>query len=68
ELRAYGHGLARKPEIVTLNKCDALPPEEVEQKAALLQKACRKKVYTISAVAHQGVDEVLQLMARKIKP
>jgi len=68
ELRAYGHGLARKPEIVALNKCDALPPEEVEQKAALLQKACRKKVYTISAGAHQGVDEVLQLMARKIKP
>ncbi|MGE4352435.1 MAG: GTPase ObgE [Bdellovibrionales bacterium] len=66
ELRAYGHGLARKPEIVALNKCDALLPEEIEKKRADLKRACRKRVYVISAVAHQGVDELLQLMAQKI--
>ncbi|MFL4999824.1 MAG: GTPase ObgE, partial [Xanthobacteraceae bacterium] len=29
ELAAYGHGLAEKPEIVGLNKSDAIPPEKV---------------------------------------
>lgn len=66
ELKAYGHGLARKPEIVALNKCDALSPDEIKKKAAALKKACRKEVHVISAVAHKGVDEVLQLMAQKI--
>ncbi|MCL2468895.1 MAG: GTPase ObgE [Alphaproteobacteria bacterium] len=67
ELKAYGAGLSRKPQIVALSKCDALPKEEVAKKKALLEKTARKKVYAISAVAHTGVDEVLALMAKKIK-
>src|SRR6201993_4637538 len=34
ELVAYGHGLAHKPEIVALNKADALSPEELKQQKA----------------------------------
>lgn len=66
ELKAYGHGISRKPEIIALNKCDALTPAEIKKKVAALKKASRKEVYAISAVAHQGVDEVLNLMAKKI--
>ncbi len=67
ELKAYGHGLSRKPEIIALNKCDALTPADIKKKVAALKKASRKDVYVISAVAHKGVDEVLQLMAKKIQ-
>ena len=66
ELKAYGNNLSRKPQIIALNKCDALTDEEIETKVAALKKASRKDVHVISAVARQGVDKVLQLMARKI--
>ncbi|MDD3183225.1 MAG: GTPase ObgE [Alphaproteobacteria bacterium] len=66
ELKAYGHNLARKPEIIALNKCDALTPDEIKKKAAALKKASRKEIHVISAVARKGVDEVLQLMVKKI--
>lgn len=66
ELKAYGHGLSRKPEIIALNKCDALTPTDIKKKVAALKKASRKEVHVISAVARKGVDEVLQLMAKKI--
>src|SRR5690242_6868968 len=38
ELRAYGGNLARKKEIVALNKIDALSPEEIEAKQAALAR------------------------------
>ncbi|MFA6280320.1 MAG: GTPase ObgE [Bdellovibrionales bacterium] len=66
ELKAYGHNLGRKAEIIALNKADALTPAEVKKKVAALKRASRKDVYVISAVARTGVDEVLQLMAKKI--
>lgn len=67
ELKAYGHGLTRRSEIIALNKCDALTPAEIKKKVVALKKASRKEVHVISAVARKGVDEVLQLMAAKIK-
>jgi GTP-binding protein len=66
ELKAYGGGLAKKPEIVALNKCDALTPAEIKRKLAALKKASRKEVYVISSVARTGVNEVLGIMARRI--
>ena len=67
ELKAYGGGLSRKPEIVALNKCDALDAATVKRKLAALKKASRKEVHAISAVSGKGVDEVLAIMVKKIK-
>ena len=66
ELKAYGGGLSKKPEIIALNKCDALDAATVKRKVAALKKASRKEVYPISAVAQKGVDKVLQQIAKKI--
>lgn len=66
ELKAYGSVVAKKPEIVALTKCDALDKATIASRRAALKKACRKEVLTISAVAHQGIDEVLTHLARKI--
>lgn len=68
ELKAYGGGLTRKPEIIALNKCDALDPATIKRKIAALKKASRKDIHAISAVAGTGVDAVLQLMVKKIRP
>src|SRR4029450_7073941 len=41
-LDAYGHGLAEKPEIVALNKADALTADELREQTARLKRAAKK--------------------------
>jgi GTP-binding protein len=70
ELRQYGHGLVDKPEIVALNKCDALDEKTIETKRKALAKAAfgRKKghVYTLSGATGQGVPDVLRAVREVI--
>jgi GTP-binding protein len=67
ELKKYSKDLATKKEIICLNKCDALTEEEVASKVALLEKASKKKVAAISAVARIGVDEILKKILKEVK-
>lgn len=67
ELKAYGNGLDRKPEVTALNKIDALTPEEIEAKLAALKKAARRTVYPISGVSGEGVKDVLRLLDQAIQ-
>ena len=66
ELEAYGHGLADKPEIVALNKVDAIPKSALAKKRAALKKAAGHEVFVISGVSGEGVDEVLRALAKEI--
>jgi GTP-binding protein len=59
ELAAYDEALAEKPEIVVLNKIDALSPEDIKTKVAALKRASKAEVLTASGVTGQGVDQVL---------
>jgi GTP-binding protein len=60
ELEAYGADLADKPEILALNKIDALDPETVEAKAAELEAAAGVAPRRVSGVAGVGVTELLR--------
>ncbi len=62
EMAEYGHGLAEKPEIVALNKADAMTPRELSARRTALAKACGHPVRVVSGVSRQGVDEVLRAM------
>ena len=66
ELKAYGHGLERKPEILALNKIDALAPEEIEAKRAKLARAARKTVHLVSGAAGTNVQPVLRLLLARV--
>jgi len=66
ELEAYGHGLDQKPEIVALNKVDAIPERELAKKRSSLEKACGHKVHVISGVTGEGINTVLRAMAREV--
>ena len=59
ELEAYGHGLAAKPEIVCLNKVDALGREERDGQRERLAEASGPTVHLLSGVAGEGVRDVL---------
>jgi GTP-binding protein len=67
ELEAYGEGLAHKPEIVALNKVDAVSEKELAKKKAALEKACGQKVLVISGVTGEGVNTVLRAMMKNIQ-
>lgn len=60
ELAAYGAGLDEKPEIVALNKIDALDAETVAERKAALEEACGAEVLAISGVSRVGVINALR--------
>lgn len=60
ELEAYGHDLAKKPEILCLSKCDALDPASVARKRRALAKASGAEVWPISAATGRGLEPVLE--------
>jgi GTP-binding protein len=66
ELEAYGGGLAGKPEIVGLNKTDALDPEEVAERSRLLEEAAGAPVLTLSGATGEGVREALFALWQRI--
>lgn len=59
ELQNYGADLSEKPEILLLNKCDALSKEQVRKKVAALKKATDNSVIPISAVSGENLKEAL---------
>ncbi|GHA24848.1 GTPase Obg [Devosia pacifica] len=59
ELGYYKETLAEKPELVVLNKADAIPEDELEGKRQALRKESGSDVFTISGVSGAGVDAVL---------
>ena len=67
EISQYSESLAEKVEIIALNKCDALTPEEVKEKCKQLKKASGQKIYPISAAAGTGVQDLLRAMWGVIK-
>jgi GTP-binding protein len=63
ELAEYGAGLAEKPELVVLNKCDAISDEDATQKVRALARAAKCKmadVYRISGVTGDGVENLMR--------
>jgi GTPase len=60
ELEAYGEGLADKPEILALNKIDALDEDTRAARAAELEAASGQPVRLVSGAAKMGVTELLR--------
>ena len=67
ELREYDEHLATRPQIIALNKFDL--PEAQERWPALQAKAeaAGYPAFAISAVTHQGVDELMQYTAHRLQ-
>jgi GTP-binding protein len=60
ELHAYGRGLAERPQILALNKVDAVESETLDALATQLSQLSQVPVFQISAVAQIGLDALLQ--------
>ncbi len=69
ELASYGASLLDKPQIVALNKIDAVDPLAIEDRRALLAQRCGM-VHLLSGVSGSGLTEVIAaatMMARQQK-
>lgn len=75
EIAAYDEQLVHKPEIVAINKCDALTQAAIKKKRSALEKhiaaqvekgAPSPRVFTISAAAQQDLDPLLVAMLHAI--
>jgi GTP-binding protein len=66
ELKAYGHDIEKKKEIVALSKSDALDEATLAERHDILKKAARKTPLVLSAVSGHGVKEALYALAREI--
>jgi GTPase len=66
ELLAYGHDLADKPEIVALNKADALMPDQLREQKARLKRAAKMTPLVLSGATGEGVPEVLRALTKVI--
>jgi GTP-binding protein len=62
ELKAYGGGLIDKPEVIGLNKADAIPEDELKAKVAKLKRSSKRPVYVLSGATGAGVPAVLHAL------
>lgn len=69
ELQKYNPELAERPEVIALTKIEGLDDDIIKMQLDELNKVVPKsaKVFTISAVAHKGVTEVLRALRDKVK-
>lgn len=68
EMDSYGGGLIGKPEIVVINKIDAVSDDELAQRLASFKKSFGRKkkpeIVMISAAGHIGLDELISAVER----
>ncbi|MEE2921054.1 MAG: GTPase ObgE [Pseudomonadota bacterium] len=66
ELEAYSPELAERPEVVALNKIDALLPEQVDEQVAQLKTVYDGEPLRISGVTGAGVKKALAEVSRHL--
>jgi GTP-binding protein len=63
EMDSYGGGLLTKPEMVVINKIDAIGDDELSEKMTAFKKSFGRKkkpeIVTISAAGRIGIDELI---------
>ncbi|MEM6521582.1 MAG: GTPase ObgE [Cyanobacteria bacterium P01_C01_bin.70] len=67
ELAAYDKGLSDRPQILALNKIDAMSPEDADVLAELMAQATGQPVFAISAVTRRHLDELLQVVWHQLE-
>ncbi|MGH1481406.1 MAG: GTPase ObgE [Geminicoccales bacterium] len=67
ELEAYGENLGVRPELVCLNKADALTEDVLAERLAALEAAAGRRVIVTSGASGIGVTDVLRMAWKEIQ-
>jgi GTP-binding protein len=63
ELKNYGKGVNKRAQIITANKMDL---EGAASNLERFKKVIKKKVYPISALKKQGLEELIEAIRKKL--
>ena len=63
ELKNYGGGVHKKPQVIVANKMDL---EGAEENLLRLKQVINKKIYPISALKSEGLEELIEAVRKKI--
>ncbi len=70
EMDSYGGGLVNKPEMVVINKIDAISDDELNERMAAFKKSFGRKkrpeILTISAAGRIGIDTLISQIEHKM--
>lgn len=70
EMDSYGGGLVNKPEMVVINKIDAITDDELNERMAAFKKSFGRKkkpeILTISAAGRIGIEELISTIEKKM--
>ena len=70
EMDSYGGGLVNKPEVVVINKIDAIGDDELNERMTAFKKSFGRKkkpeILTISAAGRQGIDTLISKIEKKM--
>ncbi|MBT4917654.1 GTPase ObgE [Candidatus Peregrinibacteria bacterium] len=68
ELKDFDKSLAKKEQIVVINKLDIIDDDDIKKKIKDLKKASKKtKIFTISGVTHEGLQPLLREIVKKLE-
>ena len=62
ELFKYSNKLKKKREVIVFNKIDMINEEELDNKINIFNKKMKKKIYTISALKHRGLNTIKKIL------
>jgi GTP-binding protein len=65
ELKAYSAELAKKPQVIALNKMDI--PAAADNLKKFRKSVPRVKVYPVSAATGEGVSDLVEAVYKKVK-
>ena len=69
EMDSYGGDLTEKPEMVVINKMDAIAPDDLQERLAAFKKSFGRKrrpeIMTISAAGRVGISELISAIEKK---
>jgi GTP-binding protein len=66
ELKAYGRGLSDRPQILALNKIDAVDDDDLQALLVQFQHLTQAHVFTISAVSRANLDTLLNQVWKEL--
>ena len=67
ELKKYSEKLASRKQIIVANKIDSMQDESLYKELEELAKKEGLEIYKISAATKQGVDELMDVVAKELK-
>ena len=65
EMESYGGGLTNKPEIIVINKMDAVEPDDWADRMKKFKRGKKSEILSISAAGRLGITELISMVEKK---